>query len=101
MANEKLQAHNTYYMDDRMVVLSVGAQLNSRIHRSILFQCGKILFRIPRWHLNKYCPSLLLPTKPDGTSDDTAIPIGDRVSAEEFTIFLNFFYGRFASAHEL
>jgi hypothetical protein len=24
MANEMLQAHDTYYMDDRMVVLSVG-----------------------------------------------------------------------------
>jgi len=83
MADEKLQVHDRYYMDDRMIVLS----------------CGGTLFRIPRWHLDKYCPSLLLPEKPDGntdgaqgTSDDTAIPIGDLISAEEFSIFLDFFY---------
>ena len=105
MANKKLQVHDTYYMDDRMIVLSVGAQLDFRRHRPILFQCGGVLFRIPRWHLDKYYPNLLLPGKPDGnndgvqgTSDDTAIPIGDHISAEEFTIFLNFFYRRFASA---
>ena len=108
MANEKLQAHDTYYMDDRMMVLSVSTQLNSQIYRSILFQCGGVLFRIPRWHINRYCPNLLPPAGPDGgtdgaqgTSDNTAIPIGDHISAEEFTIFLDFFHNRFAPAPDL
>ncbi|KAF9642121.1 hypothetical protein BDM02DRAFT_3193870 [Thelephora ganbajun] len=80
MANGKLKAHDTYYMDGRMVVLS----------------CSGRLFKIPYWHLKKYCPILLHPAKhdigSDGSSDDTAIPIDDYVSAEEFVIFLDFFY---------
>ena len=38
MANEKLQAHDTYYMDGRMIVLSVGtpAERNSQTCREYL-----------------------------------------------------------------
>ena len=47
-----------------------------------------------------YCPILLRPAEPDtggtgGTSDDTAIPIDDIVSAEEFVIFLDYLYRGF------
>lgn len=64
------------------------------------FQCGGRLFRIPYWHLKEYCPVLLRLAEPDaegtrGTSDDTAIPIDDCISAEEFVMFLDFFYRGF------
>ena len=61
------------------------------------FQCGARLFKVPYWHLEKYSPVLLRLVDSDtdgtgGTSDDTAIPIDSLVSAEEFVIFLDFFY---------
>jgi len=76
-----LPTHDEYYLDDRMVVLS----------------CGGRLFRVPHWHLKKYCPVLLRPAEPgtDGTrgrTDDTAISVDDLVSVEEFVILLDFFY---------
>jgi len=76
----------------------------------MLSQCGGRLFRILYWHLEKYCPALLRLAEPGsdsetdgtrGTSDDTAIPIGDNISAEEFAIFLDFFYRGFAQFHHL
>jgi hypothetical protein len=68
------------------------------------FQCGGRLFKVPYWHLKKYSPVLLRLDEPDtdgtrGTSNDTAIPIDDFVSAEEFVIFLDFFYRGFVPIH--
>ena len=105
MANEMLKAHETYYMDDRTTVLSVSALWISR--RIIDFlQCGRRLFRIPYWHLKKYSPVLLRLVEPDtdrtrGTSDDTAIPIDGCISAEEFVMFLDFFYRGFVLTHHV
>jgi len=81
MADETLQTHDTYYMDGRMVILS----------------CDGKLFRVPYWHLEKYSSALLRLAEPNtdgtrGTSDETAIPIDDLVSVEEFVMFLDFFY---------
>jgi len=81
MANEALQVHDTYYMDGRMIILS----------------CGRELFKVPYWHLEKYSPTLLrlVETGADGmqgTSDHTAIPIDGFISKGEFVMFLDFFY---------
>ena len=66
------------------------------------FQCGRKLFKLPYWHLKKYSPVLLHLAGSDtdetrGTSDSTAISIDDIVSAEQFVMFLDFFYRRFVS----
>jgi len=100
MANDELQAHDTYYVDGRMVVMSVSTPSWTPVHIVDFFQCGGKLFKIPHWHLRKYCPILLHLAELDtdgtrGSSDDTAIPIDDHTSVEEFVIFLDFFYRGF------
>ena len=81
-----------------MIVLSVGAFYWTPRHVvDSFFQCGGRFFKIHYWYLVKYCPimSYLVESDTDGTrgtSDDTAIPIDEWVSADEFVIFLDFFY---------
>jgi len=81
MANETLQAHDRYYMDGRMIILS----------------CGGRLFKLPHWQTERFSPVLSRLTESDtdgmrGTSDDTAIPIDDFITRGEFVMFLDFFY---------
>lgn len=84
-----------------MITLSVGPFRWVFLERTLNpFQCGGKLFKVPYWHLKKYSPALLPLGEPNadetrGASDDTAIPIDDLVSAEEFVIFLDFFYNGF------
>ena len=64
------------------------------------FQCAGKLFKVHYWHLTQCSSALLRLIDPNtdgarGTSDDTAIPIDDLVSAGEFVTFLDFIYTGF------